>query len=75
MHDVGYMPDTKFVLHDVEDEGNMSGLCRHMTEEGFLVVLHLKICNFSLTMSEHKKLQHNKTKIRNGSKCNIEAIF
>jgi len=34
VHDVGYMPDTKFVLHDVEEEGNMSGLCHHMTEDG-----------------------------------------
>ncbi len=29
MHDVGYVPDTKFVLHDVEEEEKVFHLCHH----------------------------------------------
>ncbi len=29
MHDAGYVPDTKFVLHDVEEEEKMFHLCHH----------------------------------------------
>ncbi len=29
MHDVGYVPDTKFVLHDVEEEEKVFPLCHH----------------------------------------------
>jgi hypothetical protein len=29
MNEIGYMPNTKFALHDVEDEGKVSHLCHH----------------------------------------------
>ncbi len=29
MHDTGYVPDTKFVLHDMEEEEKMFHLCHH----------------------------------------------
>jgi hypothetical protein len=29
MHDVEYVPDTKFVLHDVEEEEKVFHLCHH----------------------------------------------
>ncbi len=29
MHDAGYLPDTKFVLHDVEEEEKVFHLCHH----------------------------------------------
>jgi hypothetical protein len=29
MHDTGYVPDTKFVLHDMEEEDKMLHLCHH----------------------------------------------
>jgi hypothetical protein len=29
MHDAGYVPDTKFVLHDMEEEEKMFHLCHH----------------------------------------------
>jgi hypothetical protein len=48
VHDVGYMPDTKFVLHDVEEEGNMSGLCHHMTEDGCCIWAHHHSWHYTL---------------------------
>ncbi len=32
MHDAGYVPDTKFVLHDMEEEENVFHLC-HQSEK------------------------------------------
>jgi len=29
MHDVGYVPDTKFVLHNEEEEEKVFQLCHH----------------------------------------------
>ncbi len=29
MHNTGYVPDTKFVLHDVDEEEKMFHLCHH----------------------------------------------
>ncbi len=29
MHDAGYVPDTKFVLHDVEEDEKVFHLCHH----------------------------------------------
>jgi hypothetical protein len=33
MHDAGYVPDTKFVLHDVEEEEKMFHLCHHSEKQ------------------------------------------
>jgi pentatricopeptide repeat protein len=32
MHDAGYVPDTKFVLHDVEEEEKVFHLCHHSSK-------------------------------------------
>jgi hypothetical protein len=29
MNEIGYMPNTKFALHDVEEEEKVSHLCHH----------------------------------------------
>ncbi len=39
MHDAGYAPYTRFVLHDVEEEENVSHL-RHHRETGCCIQAH-----------------------------------
>ncbi len=58
MHEEGYVPETKFVLHDVEEEEKVSQLCHHSEKLaiafGHLLVLHrafLRICGYVGTVT------------------------